>query len=284
MGGTPPKKSAGGSKKGIFTLLISLIIVIGAGVIGYFFVFPLFRGEDAPPPADTTLPPPPTAELPLPPATPGEDAGLFEIPQGDIGVPSEGVTPPPVDSTPSPTHTSFLSTPSDLTSTVPLTETSVSAIRTAVGFKTAQVASLKEIVFSKDGTTLGFADIGGALLPQFFTGTLTTSFLPDFTYVLYTDSKGSWPVYILRAGSSSDLASLKSQFAAIESVHVGALGNLYLSSPGGAGGWNNGQVLGTAGRYIAFTQPSASLNYVWIDTYLVLGTNYNAIQEAVKRL
>lgn len=285
MGGVPAKKSAGGSKKGIFTLLVSLIIVIGAGVIGYFFVFPLFSGEDVPPPTDTT--PPPQEPTP-PPAAPlsGEGGtGLFNPPP--VGTPGVATPPPAAESTPTPppvapsvAHTSFLSTPPDLTSTLSLTDVSVSVIRTAVGFKTAQIASLKEIVFTRDGNPLRLSEFAPKILPELF----IDAFDDDFTYAVYTDAKGSWPVYVFRLTPGADAASTKSKFAAIEQASVSALGNLYLSSPGGAGGWKDGQVLGTAARYLAFTQSGASLNYAWVDNYLVLGTNYAAIQEAVKRL
>lgn len=287
VGGAVKKPARGGSRKGIFTLIISFIIVVGAGVVGYFFVFPLFSGSNVPPPAGIT--PPPTTPEPAPASE--EESGLFEIPQGDIGAPAAGETgappppsAPPTPSTPSFAHTSYLSIPSDMTSNVVVEDVTASALRQAVGFKTAQVASLKELVLTRDGSSLQLADLGAGLLPQFFTDEIINLFKEDFTYAVYTDAKGSWPVYVFRLSSTADADSARSKFAAIEQASAGALGNLYLSSPGGASTWKDGQVLGTPGRYIAFTASGASLNYVWIENFVVVGTNYTATQEVVKRL
>ena len=283
------KKPSGGSKKGVFALVLSFVIVVGAGAIGYFFVFPLFSSTPSPAPTDTT--PPTTNTQPEPSSLPEDTgAGLFEIPEGTIGTETPKAAAPseetslPVPSAPAPTHTSFLSLPADMTSQVPLNDIAASSIRQALGFKTAQVSSLQEAALTRDGSPLRLADLGAGLLPQLFTADLLNVFAEDFTYAVYTDSKGSWPVYILGLKSGADVASAKSKFAAIEGMSAGNLGNLYLSNPGAGSSWKDGQVLGTSGRYFAFTQSGASLNYVWVNNRLVLGTSYAATQEAAKRL
>ncbi|MDP3725490.1 MAG: hypothetical protein Q8R20_03420 [Nanoarchaeota archaeon] len=285
----PAKKPAKGFKKGIFTLIISLIIVLGAGVIGYFFVFPLFGGSDATTPPTTTPPP----ASPIAPGTPDEGTGLFDIPSGNVDVPpaTDTVTPttppasvPPPSSALPPAHTSFLSIPADLASKISIESVTVGALQQAIGFTTAQVASLKEVVLTRDGSPLRLSDLGSGLLPQFFTEDVSGLFEEDFTYAVYTDTKGSWPVYVFRVSPSRDIASAKSKFAMIEKESAGTLGNLYLSSPGGTGTWKDGQILGTPGRYVTFTQAGASLNYLWLENFLVVGTSYAATQETVKRL
>ncbi len=286
--GGSSKNPSRGPKKGVFTLIISLVIVVGAGVVGYFFVFPLFSGNGTPAPAVTAPAPQPSNPEPAPPEeAPAPDSGLFEIPTGEIETAepeASSPTPPPAPSSPSATHISYLSTPSEMTSTVAVDEVTASAIRTAIGFKTAPTASLKEVVLTRAGNPLRLAELGSGLAPQIFTSAITGLFQEDITYAVYTDSKGSWPVYVLRLNPDTDVASAKQKFSSIEQASASVLGNLYLSSPGGGSTWKDGQVLGTAGRYLAFTQSGASLNYVWTDNFLVLGTSYTATQEAVKRL
>ncbi len=285
----PLKKS--GSKKGLFAIILALVLIAGAGVAGYYFVFPLFFGESgAPaasegtaspsiPPSDATFPSsdffnPPPVLSPEPELVPSQipSAEVIPAPPAPAGLPAQAG------------HTSFLVTPADLTSQVTLESPSAEALRTSLGFTTAQVPSLKEVVLKKsDGETYELPEIGAALLPEFFTENVTSLLALDFTLVVYTDSKGSWPVYILEA-SSAELSFIQQRFAGIETAGVAALGNLYLSSPGGSGTWKDGSVLGAPGRYLQFTQNGASLNYVWVGNRLVLGTNYNATQEAVRRL
>lgn len=277
-----PKKP--GSKKGFFGIILALVLIAGAAALGYFFVFPLFFGKsDAPAAPDGTASPLPSPDEGLP------SSDFFNPPSALSPEPESEVVPPAAESVipapPAPAgHFSFLSTPADMTSQVTLEVPSAGALREALGFTTVQVPSLKEVVLKKsDGIVYEFPEIGGALLPEFFTEDITSLLALDFTLVVYTDSKGSWPVYIMEA-SSGDLTLIKERVAGIEAAGAAALGNLYLSSPGGTGAWKDGSVLGTSGRYLTFTQAGASLNYAWVRNRLVLGTSYAATQEAVRRL
>ncbi|MDO8751985.1 MAG: hypothetical protein Q7J22_00305 [Candidatus Wolfebacteria bacterium] len=281
------KKS--GSKKGLFGVILALVLIAGAGALGYYFVFPLFFGESGAlvAPEDTTSPSVPSSDATLPPSDffnppPVLSPEPEPVPSVNSGqVPPTSVIPAP----PTPAgHVSFLSTPADITSQVTLEAPSAEALRTALGFTTVQVPALKEVVLKKSGGEVyEFPEIGSALLPEFFAENVTSLLALDFTLVVYTDSKGSWPVYILE-GSSADLSFIKERLAGIEAAGVATLGNLFLSSPGGSGVWKDGSVLGTPGRYLTFTQAGASLNYVWVGNRLVLGTSYSATQEAVRRL
>lgn len=277
----PLKKS--GSKKGLFGVILALVLIAGAAALGYFFVFPLFFGKsDAPAAPEGTASPLPSPDEGLPSSDFfNPPPVLSPEPEPESVPPAESVIPAP----PAPAgHTSFLSTPADITSQVTLEVPSAGALRETLGFTTVQVPSLKEVVLKKsDGIVYEFPEIGAALLPEFFTEDMTSLLALDFTFAVYTDSRGSWPVYILEA-SSADLSFIQQRFAGIETAGVAALGNLFLSSPGGSGAWKDGSVLGASGRYLTFTQAGASLNYAWIGNRLVLGTSYAATQEAVRRL
>ena len=299
-GGAPPAAPRGihvplkkRSQNGLISLIIAALVVVAAGGIGYFVVFPLFFSS---PPNPVPAPPPPseTVDVPeIPPAVseePGTEAVPTDEAPGLPGVPpadDEGddevvpVVPPVVI----PVHTSFFTTPADITSDVILDTVDVASFRGAFAFTTASQPSLQEAV-AKDssGAALTLAQFGPGLLPSFFTDALHAFFLDDFTLAVYTDSAGSWPVYVLKRADGVSASDAETAAAALESLPVAELGNLYLTGAGDGGTWKDGGLAGQSARYVSFSQSGAALSYAWLGEYLIIATNYSGAQEAANHL
>ncbi|OGG41274.1 hypothetical protein A3A21_03920 [Candidatus Jorgensenbacteria bacterium RIFCSPLOWO2_01_FULL_45_25b] len=274
-------------KSGLFALIISIIVVVGAGALGYFFVFPLFYGTPPPDVSENTTPTPPEA-----PALEVQE----EVPLD--GQPANGLVPAitPTSSQPAPTsaqqpslptrpsHVSYLISSLGAGTPVTLGSLSLNSIRSALGFGTASTPSLKEVLLQTSQGSVLFPSLAKLISPELFTEELLSYFETDFTLAIYTNAQGSWPVYVLKALSAGDSVLAKQDVSRIETVNAATLGNFFLTSPGGTGMWQDGKVIGTSGRYTTFTQSGAALNYVWFDSYLLIGTNYSAIQETAKKL
>ena len=278
--GTGPKPLKP-KKSGLFPLIISIIIVVGAGVAGYFFVLPIFVGDDGGSTTPTNTETSPVVNDTPPVATNG---GLFDTPPTGEPTPPITVEPPAVPLSTYVSQVSLSGSPEE----VLVSSYDVASIRDSVPF-TSGSPSLKEVLLQDPDTGAGDSmtveQFGTTYLPSFFDGLTALNFESSFTYLVYTDAKGAWPVYVMRVSPDVSVSEAKSAFADIENASVSSLGNLYLQSPGGAGGWTDGNVGGNPGRYIVFTQDGAALSYTFVnDEHLVLATNYAAAQETVKRL
>lgn len=285
---TPAKK--GGAKKGVFALILSIVIVVGVGTAGYFFVGPLIfsstPAEEVPAPTTPGGPTVPPIELP---AVPSAEALPAEslVPTSTVSTETPTSTPPAAaetPATPAAAHISFLKTAADSTASKALSSITSQTIRAALPFKTTAKPALSEIVFADGADDPVLLPVfGKGLLPTLFTDSVSALFEPDFTYVTYADNVGTWPVLVVKIKEGVALADAQTKLKTIETVPATELAGLYLKDPGAGTSWKAGSVSGNAARYISFAQPSSALSYVWMGNYLVISTNYNAALEVVKR-
>ncbi len=290
---TPIKEKQKGGGKGIFALLFSLIIVAGIGAAVYFFVVPIFQKssdldnttsgtqdvqDTSGQPSDDGLV---SQDLPILPAETVADVSTTTDADGQAAsvVSDEAAS----ENLPI-VHKSLLKTAADLSEDIKLQDLSVSGIRSAISFSTADVPSLKEIVLrNAEDNALSFAQVAGALSPQVFNDDTIKMFEADFTLLIYTDQKGSWPVYILKSPVGVRAADVEPKIKGLETAE-GGVKNFYLIDPGTVGTWKSGSVSGVATRYVTFPQSGAGFNYGRTGQTWILSSSYNAFKESLSRL
>lgn len=306
MGAQTTKK--GGGKKGTRTLIVvvlSIVLVLGVGAAGYFFLFPMiFGGADSDSPAGasglTTGVSPQPYVPPAIPSVPSADAlpadtgptGGVDDTGGEVTVPNAGGTSISEileSETLDTTHNSLLTRPANASKEITLSALDSAAFRSALPFTSSPTPILTEInLKTASGKHLTLAELGAALGITVFSDLTKTGELDgDFTLLVYADSKGSWPVYLIKLGSGKGLADAAAKFRIGFEAAAGATGrvNLFLSSPGTGGVWKDGLTDGVAGRYSVFGGVGGmALNYGWKGNVLVIGTSYDGYKEALKRL
>lgn len=254
--------SAVGSKKWTKPALFAgggVVALVGLGLVGYYIISPLIF--PAPPPeAPVTVVTPPTT----PPTT----------------------TTPEVVFEP---HQSFFVIAAEKTETLGVTPTdtalSLRAALDGMGKDTVATGTMKEALVSNgSGSPESFARVITLLLPELDQGTLTSLFRGDFTLALYFDARGAWPVYVAQLKPEVNLLDAQTALAGFEGSPN--LANLYPTDPGvkSAEGWKDGSVNGKPTRYLPFSAPGASLNYGWLDNFLVISTSYDGMKDALRRL
>ncbi|MEK7464586.1 MAG: hypothetical protein AAB617_02295 [Patescibacteria group bacterium] len=246
------------SNKKLFITILVALVVVGAGALGYFFIYPKFFKTTTPVPAIQTPEVPAVPEVPTVP----------EVPPAPITEALETI----------PAHVSLFKSPADLMVEIKLPTSNLTGLQNSVPFETAEVAVLKEIKLANaDGNLLSLSGLMKFLMPDVFNQDLLKSFEPDFTMFVYSDSKGAWPGYVLSLGKDAVLADVQAKATAIEGV---GLNNVFLSDPGQASTWKNG----ASNRYLSYSQSGAGINYGWVGNNLVIATSYSGFQEAAKRL
>ncbi|HXF44094.1 MAG TPA: hypothetical protein VNK70_01370, partial [Candidatus Paceibacterota bacterium] len=220
------------SKKGLFALILGIIIVVGLGAIGYFYVYPTFFGGVAEietpvvPPVEETTPvtPPIVPQVPVVETTSTEPVATSteeEAPVPDVQILE---------------HKSLLKTAADVNTNITLDALNLNSIVSQIDFSTAQVPILKEIVFkNSEGAILTAGDIMGTFLPDVFLAAASSKplFESDFTFLTYTNDKGTWLTAVLKLFGDTPLTEVK---AAVEKIESSAnLKNLFLTDPGAAG-------------------------------------------------
>jgi len=272
------------SKRGLFVGLLVLIVVIGLGAVGYFYVYPTFFGRGG-----VEVPPPPVAEnqpapAPTPPIVPQVPVVSEETTTTTSTATTTGEAVPPAEETGVfGEHQSLFKTAADLKATTSIAAWSADTVSKIVTFSVAQVPVLKEVLLENaDGTVAVFADMASALLPDVFAGGLGSRFVPDFTFFIYTNDKGSWPGFAARLKAGESLTEVKAAVAKLEASEN--LVNLFAVAPGSPTVWKSGTTEGVQNRYLTYGQAGASLNYGWQGDILVVGTSYAGFQEALKRL
>lgn len=270
--------------KGLFVVILAVIIIVGLGAIGYFFVYPYFfkqskeEAVEAPPPT-----PKEEAPAPILPAVP-------TIPEAELSPPGEEAatttetspieTPPPPLTTPS--HVSLFKKAADASSEVNLAALDLTSLKQAWGSETAEVPVLKELVVKENEALVGSADLLKILLPTLF-GEGPNLFEDDFSLFVYVKANGTWPGFILKKKSDAESAQITSRLTALEATNE--IVNLYVSDPGTPSGvWKNGSTSGISNRYTTFSKAGYALNYGWVGDLLVFSASYDGFKEAVKRL
>jgi hypothetical protein len=268
--GKPEKKSAiveeeSGSKFNLRKLLIrlgALIIIVGVGLIGYFYIFPLlFPAQIPPPPSPVTTTPAPTEPAQAEPEIPEPSAPAFRE------------------------HVSLLSAPT-ATSSVQLVSTDLASLLSALQTESQTprpAGSLVEIILSDANGQISSADALASWLPD-RSGTFQGIFEEDFTTALYYDSDGVWPIYIFNL--SLDSSPVEAQTAALMLESSGALTNLFVNPPGNpnAAGFRDGMANGLATRYLTYSQRGAALNLAWSGDKFIISTSYNGLRQALNNL
>lgn len=246
----------------------ALVLIIGAGVAGYMYVYPLLFPQLPPaPPAPAITTPTPEPVIPEPAAP-------------------EAVVPP-AEVPPAPKlHVSMLSA---ATAVSPLTLTvadlvSIKLALQAEAAKTAAADSLIETTLSDASGQLAASAVLPLMLPALTADNMKKLFEDDFTTALYHDANGVWPVYILKINASSSLVEAQPTVTALEASP--SLSNLFLSVPGtpSAGGFKSGKIGASDTRYLSFSKTGASLNIAWSGNKLILSTSYNGLKKTLSSL
>lgn len=271
-------------------MAIVIALVLGFGALGYFVIYPMVLGDagvDQPPLVPTPQPAAP-APLPLPEPIP-EPAPEPQVPTSTTTASSsEPLAPAPL--TRPTAHLSLFTTPADLTEPIALTSVTVGSLAPFVAFDTAEVPILKEFDISVPGPTedstrptLSLKEFLAVTGLSVFDEEVLRSFGNDVTVFSYTDTKGTWLGFGVRAADGIALAALRAKLtAALESN--GALNSLFLTDPGSAGPWRSGSTNGVENRYQTFTLPGAALNYGWTNRTLIVTTSYDAFRAVLARM
>jgi len=269
-----PKKSGKGALVGI----ISFLVVVGLGLAGYFFIYPLFEDNGTTPPPTTnqnepqdqaSITPTSTSETNVPPVTESS------TPITSAPTSTEPQTPPEI------IHASLFKNSADVTAEISLSSLTLGTYKSSIENATADVPLFKEIIFRSDNKVLSFDELMQFLAPQTFTDT-KTDFNQDVTFFTYTDSDGTWPGFVVKLSPTSNKDALQTKIKTLESN--GESKNLFFSDPGIIGEWNDGKVGTFSGRYSQFSLKGASFNYFFTNNSLVVSTNYLGAKEALNRL
>lgn len=246
-------KAGGAGKKLAITLGVIAVLALAAGV-GYFFVWPLFSGEEAQP--ITEIIPPPL--LPTEPAAPAL------------------------------THQSFFTNSpaggSKEASLASLTLSQLSSALKAASGEATSTGIIKEVILTSEGKSLSSVQALELVLPG---GGLEAYVESDVTVYAYYANGKSYPGYIFKLKSDADTKAAEAAAVKIESS--ANLAALYPESPGASkGGWKSGSVSGVSTRYQAYSSAGASLNYGWVsaggESYLVISTSFDGFKKALDLL
>jgi len=237
-------KSPAPQTKALIISVSAVVVLALAAAAVYFFVLPLFSGDEP----EVTV----------------EETETVE------------------EETPEPTapefvHESFFATAPDSLIASDLEEMTVSAINSAVSAGDGAAGTIDEITFNIGGAAIKTEDIMGVLLP----GLDPSSFDEDFTTFVYRTAGGDWPGYVFMLGAEQSLQSVVENV--MEGIEEQTnLKAFYVEDPGtaDAGGFKNGSASGVSTRYIPFSKEDASFNYGWSGNYLVISTSFSGIQEA----
>ncbi|TSC52748.1 MAG: hypothetical protein LiPW41_118 [Parcubacteria group bacterium LiPW_41] len=257
----PPQKSGSA-----FVIIAVILIVLGLGAIGYFYVYPKFISSE-------------TVEV-VEEQTTEEITAPQEVITEATTTATTTVEVPPISGLGS--HISLFKTAADFSSETTLAVETIAAIKDAWKGTTVEVPVFKETVFkSTDGKILGQSKLVPLFLPSFITTSSSQLFEEDFTLFTYTDQKGVWPGIILKAKTET-LEKAKEEAKKIESNLEWR--SLFIIDPGKEQTWKDGKVGNTAARYISFTTKGNALSYTWFDNTLLISTNYQGAQDAAKKL
>lgn len=249
------------SGKGLFYGLLTFIVILGIGALGYFVVYPMFIGEK-----NTNTETPVVEETPTLPEAPIEEAEEVVTPEEPTAI----------------THASLFKIPAD--------QSNVLSVSVALGaniFKNSienetSAPALRELLLQKEGgAVFETPDLLGALFPS-LSPSFSSLFEKDPTVFLYINQSGAYPGIVLKAKSGASLEDVKVSVAQIESSSD--ITNIFLTNPGAnSGAWKAGVASGIQTRYVVLGNGLA-FNYGWIGNVLLVSASYDGFKEAVRRL
>ncbi len=237
-----------------------LVLIIGAGVAGYLFVYPILFPKVPPPPAPA-ITVPPVVETPA------------ETPVS--------VTP----ATPKP-HFSLLAI-SDSVSPVLLVSADLTSLKLALlpeGQKTMPAGSLAEVTINDAGGQAASSIVLPLLLPELTADSVKNLLEDDFTAAIFHDANGAWPVYIFKLSAESSIVEGQAVTGSLETSPN--LANLFLNNPGtpNPDGFKTGPVNGIPARYLTFEKTGASLNFAWTGDKLIISSSYGGLKKVLSNL
>jgi len=240
--------------KSMFIALGIVGFVVVAGLVIYFFVMPLIF-----PKAEPITEPAPVVETP----------------------------PAALEPTVTPLiHQSYFVAPVASTVAMNLNNLNLAEVNSALNASATDMGeqTVREVTFTVSGNVPEAADFLSIAFPELNKDFLTASFERDFTTFIYRDVNGFWPGYIFRLSPGSSLDQVASTVTSIESS--ANIPELYLSdiAPSSAGFKDGLKVGDLSARYLAFSVPGASFNYVWLNNHLVVSASFNGFREALKLL
>lgn len=226
--------------------IIAGIVLVAVLLLGYFFIYPLFK--KAPEPVV------PVAEVPV-----------TENPEPVMTYVSRFITTPQARVTPA--------------IAVPITRETIQAALVAEAANAN--AGLTEVVLMNEGEP-----VAGPALFEMLSGQNNGSILSLFgspaTAFLYKDDQGSWPGYVFTLNTPSDATALAQLSTALETA--GTPENFFIVTPGELGTFTDGSVLGLADRYAAGATPGASFGYLIHENTFLIGTSFAGMKEAMRLL
>lgn len=246
-----PEVEVIGEKKNYSTwIIVSIIAVaaVGFGLVGYYFIYPLFLPKE-------------------------------EAPVVNNGTESAATTTPSDTFT----HSSFIN--SDKVETATSTAAAQNenlASATSTLLKEVKIeASGKPVVFAKHFSSI-ISQFSETDLAEVFEKDFTA-----FVYYDRNGGWPGY-VAKIKSGDTPAAAQARALavFNRIEGFPGSSLAKLFLRDPGAPSqaGFKNGQASSTATRYLTFSLAGAAINYGWFNNYLILTTSYPSILEASKRL
>lgn len=250
--GVPIVEEPSGSKKILKVLIISIVVLLvggGLGFAGYKYVYPVFFGEEE---SDSVV-------APL----------IKEQPPIQTRV----------------THKTYF-VGSVQKTTINFRDLNLINITQALRqVPVEQNRTLKEAeIFDVTGGQIYAQDFLSNILPltDVDKKLLADSLDPDFTAYLYYDKDIAWPGYVFKLKPTASAIILQQSFLPV--VELMDLSVFYLTAPGTFQPFKDGKVGSYSTRYAVGSQAVAAFNHGILGEYLVFSASYDGLKAAVAAL
>lgn len=251
------------NKKTFLWILIGLAVLIILAA-GYFFLLPGLKGLSNNQPEQPETPVAPTPQpTPAPvviPTTPDTSVETIDV------------------------HATFLKTVADVvTSEIKPKAFTATGIKNEIQATTTTTPLVKEyIVKTSENKPISLFSFGSIFFPNFFNTDMVMDFESDYTFLTYTNTKGTWPVLIAKVKPTSDLVAIKGKTGILEKETT--LKDFYFIDPGTQLDWKVGRVGTKSAAMLEFSTRGMEFTYSWFDRYLIISSNLEAAGNAAKRL
>jgi len=258
-------------KKFPLGLFILIVVIVGAGVLGYFFVYPLISPLFISKTPSVTIPQaPPT----LPPSPSSNPTPTTTIPQ-----------PEPIKPL---GHVSLFKTPPDQT----LNSQPLELLKLEDTFKQTTSSVFIEIILLPSALTstssmpIAFSN----LLKENYKwpADLADSFEDNYSMYIYKDKEGNlWPGFVGQLKSQFKPALMQKKYSLlIESLIKKEPSNYFWNGvvAGEAQTWKNIKFGNLNARVLNFSKTNYTINYAWVENKLIIGSSFEGLKEALKRL